>query len=169
MTKLFFMTQPRSEPFGFVTINHFLLRKCSYLYIVLFTVCHFTQFLRYFTVFWGQGTIIWHQLLTIFLRNNYQFSVYRTFVLSGRCPVLETTVSDQKKKKKVFNRGKETKWTTTTQAILWWCLHRPNKCSIRGLISSRNHSVTSAGGNSLPTEWWVTRPRFRKQRKKWQT
>lgn len=31
------------------------------------------------------------------MRNNYQFSIYHTFVLPGRCPVLKPTVPDQER------------------------------------------------------------------------
>ncbi len=55
------------------------------------------MFLTYFTVLWGQWTVIWDQLLTIFMRNKYQFSIYHTFVLSGRHPALKPPVPDQER------------------------------------------------------------------------
>lgn len=121
-------------------------------------------FLTYFTVVRGQWTTIWEQWLTILMGNNHQLSVYHTFVLRGSCPVLKPTAPDREKCLTV-ERNKMNNYSY----ILWWCFHGPNKCSIRALIGSRNHSVTSAAESRLPTEWWVIgRDLASESRERWQ-
>lgn len=153
-TKLIFMTQPRSEPFGFVTFNPFPLRRCTRIYFKMIDYGSLHHSLPFYSV-----SNIFHSVVrsvdndlrsvtTIFLRNKYQFSIYRSFVLSGRCPVLKPTVPDQERCLTV----ERNKMNNYKPAVLQWCFHRPNKCSIRALIGSSNHSVTSAAESSLSTE-----------------
>ena len=106
--------------------------------------------------------MIWDQLPTIFIRNIHQCSIYQTFVLSGRCPALKPTVPDLES---CLNYRKEQ--NEQLQAILQWCFHRPNKCSIRALIGSRNRSVSSAAGKQRVDRVMSdrARPRFRKRAK----
>lgn len=134
------MTQPRSEPFWICYIQSISTEEVHENtfhqmmdYYISTRVCHFPTL-----VLWGS---LDNDLATVFMRNNYQFSWF----LSGACSQANSAWPG-----KMFNRINE-----QLQAGLRWCFRRPNKCSIRALIGSRNHSVTSAAESSLSTEWWV--------------
>lgn len=111
-------------------------------------------------------TKIWDQFQTIFTRNNHQFSICHTFILSGCCSVLEPTALDRERCLAV-ERNKMNNYKPLSS--IQRCFHRPNKRSIRALIGSRNHSVTSTVESSLPTKWWVIgRDLDSQSRERWQ-
>lgn len=100
---LFFMTQPRSKPFSLYiqSIPTEEVHKNPFHKMIDYGSPHHSLPLYSVSnIFHSIARVTDDDLrtdLTVFTRNNYQFSIYRTFVLSGRCPVLRPTVPDRRR------------------------------------------------------------------------
>lgn len=145
------MTQPRSETFGFVTFNPCPLRRFTRIYFIKWLIMSVYSTVYSVSNILHNVVIVRGKLFVSYWQYLWEITINSQFIgplfLSGHCPVLKPTVPDQEKCLTVA--------TTRMNNKSFPSFHGPNKCSIRALFGSRNHSVTSAAESSLATEWWV--------------